>query len=315
MKSNRIRELLDPIRAVHREIRDEVLRACESASVAELTAASADLDGDIIYGIDRVSEERLLELLKDFPPHVLIAEGIAPQANPQAEFRLIVDPIDGTRGLMYQKRPAWILTGVAPDRGEATCLRDIECAVQTEIPLLKQHLCDQLWVIDGEPVMAERFNRITGETIPLTLTPSNAKNLDHGFTSFSRFFPGTGVAMSQIEAQFVERLIEAPADGKSVSFEDQYICNAGQLYELMAGHDRFIADIRPMLDAGRGPSARPYDLCTELIARTLGVEVTGPDGKPLNAPLDTLTPVPWLAYANKALRDLAEPVLLDILQG
>ena len=30
---------------------------------------------------------------------------------------IIVDPIDGTRGLMYQKRSAWILTGVAPNRG------------------------------------------------------------------------------------------------------------------------------------------------------------------------------------------------------
>ena len=61
-----------------------------------------------------------------------------------ARWRVIVDPIDGTRGLMYQKRPAWILTGVAPNRGEATSLADIELAVQTEIPLVKQHLSDQL---------------------------------------------------------------------------------------------------------------------------------------------------------------------------
>ena len=52
-----------------------------------------------------------------------------------ADWRIIVDPIDGTRGLMYQKRSAWILTGVAPNRGPATSLRDIVLAVQTEIPL------------------------------------------------------------------------------------------------------------------------------------------------------------------------------------
>ena len=34
-----------------------------------------------------------------------------------AEIRLIVDPIDGTRGLMYDKRPAWALAGVAPNKG------------------------------------------------------------------------------------------------------------------------------------------------------------------------------------------------------
>ena len=74
----------------------------------------------------------------------------------ECRWRLLVDPIDGTRGLMYQKRPAWILTGVAPNRGAATRLRDIVLAVQTEIPLVKQHLCDQLWAVRGEGVQAQR---------------------------------------------------------------------------------------------------------------------------------------------------------------
>jgi hypothetical protein len=315
MKSNRIHDLVAPIRALHIEMRDAILQACEDATTEELTAASADLEGDIIYGIDRISEETLVEKLADFPEHVLIAEGIAPRENPQATLRIIVDPIDGTRGLMYQKRPAWILTGVAPDNGPETSLQDIELAVQTEIPLLKQHLCDQLWVVKGEPVFAERFNRLTGESTPLNLQPSRAKNFEHGFCSFSRFFPGTGVEMSKIEAAFTDRLIPPPADGRAVSFEDQYICNAGQLYELMAGHDRFIADIRPVIDGGTGPSARPYDLCTELIAHSLGVAVTGPDGKRVNAPLDTTTPVSWIGYANDQLRQLAEPVLMALLRG
>ena len=36
---------------------------------------------------------------------------------------------------MYQKRSAWILTGVAPNRGPETSLQDIVLAMQTEIPL------------------------------------------------------------------------------------------------------------------------------------------------------------------------------------
>jgi hypothetical protein len=295
-------------------MRDSILAACEKNSIEELTTASTDMDGDIIYAIDRISEDVLIAKLADFPPHVLIAEGVQPRTNPDAEIRIIVDPIDGTRGLMYQKRPAWILTGIAPDKGEKTCLQDIELAIQTEIPLLKQHLCDQLWVLRGEPVQARRFNRLTGESSTLPMQASRAKDFEHGFCSFSRFFPGGAVEMSTIEAAFVDRLIPSPADGKAVSFEDQYICNAGQLYELMVGHDRFIADIRPLVDGGRGPSARPYDLCTELIAHSLGVAITGVDGQRVNAPLDTSTPVSWVGYANADIRSLAEPVLLDILR-
>ena len=49
----------------------------------------------------------------------------APRPRPRTRrrWRVIVDPIDGTRGLMYQKRSAWILTGVAPNRGPGTSLR------------------------------------------------------------------------------------------------------------------------------------------------------------------------------------------------
>ena len=79
-------------------------------------------------------------------------------AEEEAAFRILMDPIDGTRGLMYQKRSAWILTGVAPNRGPRTSLRDIELAVQTEIPLLKQHLSDSLWAVAGKGAAAERLS-------------------------------------------------------------------------------------------------------------------------------------------------------------
>jgi hypothetical protein len=41
-------------------------------------------------------------------------------AADQAELRIIVDRIDGTCGLMCQKRPAWILAGVALNHGSLT---------------------------------------------------------------------------------------------------------------------------------------------------------------------------------------------------
>ena len=99
---------------------------------------------------------------------LLVAEGlpggevVVPEGADRktARWVIIVDPIDGTRGLMYQKRPAWILTGVARGPGPCT-LADIELAVQTEIPLVKQHLSDELWAVRGQGASAVRVNRLT----------------------------------------------------------------------------------------------------------------------------------------------------------
>ncbi|HET8781991.1 MAG TPA: inositol monophosphatase family protein, partial [Pyrinomonadaceae bacterium] len=182
-----VRDLLEPIRRIHERVRDAVVSASERTHVDQLAAISDDeSEGDTIYAVDRVSEELLVQLfaeeLAQTAPLVLIAEGIEDgklvlpvgAAESDAVWRVIVDPIDGTRGLMYQKRSAWVLTGVAPNRGAETSLLDIELAVQTEIPLVKQHLCDVLWAIRGEGAQAERFNRLTQQRQPLPLRPSRA---------------------------------------------------------------------------------------------------------------------------------------------
>lgn len=262
-------------------------------------------------------------------PIVLIAEGLSfgkiilPTGADESEavWRIIVDPIDGTRGLMYQKRPAWILTGVAPNHGAETRLRDIVLAVQTEIPLVKQHLCDQLWAVRGEGVSARRLDRTTGRTEPLVLHPSRADTTAHGFASVSRFFPGARDVLAAIDDEVATAVLGPPAEGKASCFEDQYISTGGQLYELMAGHDRYIADLRPLLQGvmhDRGlPNplcCHPYDLCTILIAEELGLAITGPTGAPLDAPLDIEADVAWIGYANAALRRTVEPALIGALR-
>ncbi len=87
----------------------------------------------------------------------------------------------------------------------------------------------------------------------------------------------------------------------------------------MAGHDRFIADLRPLFEQRRagGPAlcCHPYDLCTELIARELGVIVTNAEGGPLDAPLDVASDVSWVGYANAQLRHTVEPVLRQSLRA
>lgn len=324
-------ELLERIRSLHTRIRDAVVQATERTALEALASVVAeDADGDTIYAVDRVSEDLLLEFFaREVAPRwplILIAEGLhggavtLPAGIPeqQALIRVIVDPIDGTRGLMYQKRPAWILTGVAPNNGPATTLADIVLAVQTEIPLIKQHLCDTLWAEAGQGAFATRHNRLSGETYPLPLRPSRAESIAHGFATFSRFFPGTREELSALDEALTRRLLGPPVRGKAACFEDQYISSGGQLYELIVGHDRLVADLRPLAETALtrrglelGICCHPYDLCTELIAREAGAVVTDAYGERLRARLAVEPDVAWVGYANAALQTQVEPVLQD----
>ncbi|HTE16914.1 MAG TPA: inositol monophosphatase [Armatimonadota bacterium] len=330
------RALLGPIRQIHEEIRAAVVQACEAAVHEQsdhLSAVAEEAEGDTIYAVDRVSEERLLTLFeREIAPNaplVLIAEGlpggkvVLPHGSSEEEavWRIIVDPIDGTRGLMYQKRSGWVLTGVAPNRGPETDLQDIVLAVQTEIPLVKQHLSDSAWAIRGEGVGAERFNRLTGERTPLRLRPSNATTIAHGYAGLARFFPGAREELAAMDEEIVIGALGPIRKGKASCFEDQYACTGGQLFELMVGHDRFMADLRPLMEprlAARGVElgicCHPYDLCTELIARELGVVVTDAFGRTVRARLDVEPDVAWAGYANSAIHAQIEPLLQAALE-
>jgi fructose-1,6-bisphosphatase/inositol monophosphatase family enzyme len=325
----RAAELLEPIRRLHERIRDSVVSALERSDLEEMSRVAKDRDGDTLYAVDRVSEKGILDFFSELSlekPVILIAEGldsaVIPDGAPaeEAAFRILMDPIDGTRGLMYQKRSAWILTGVAPNRGAGTTLADIELAVQTEIPLVKQHLSDTLWAVAGEGARAERHDRLKGESRPLSLSPSRARSIEHGFAMISRFFPGVREELAAIDEEIVRGALGPPREGKAQCFEDQYISSGGQLYELLSGHDRFVADLRPLLSpvaATRGfplgICAHPYDLATELIARELGVLVTDERGRRLSCPLDLESNVAWVGYANEAIRAQIEPLLREAL--
>lgn len=320
--------LLPALKRIHEEIRRDVVAACEAQASRELARVEREGEGDTIYAVDRVGEERLVVLIAReiavSTPVVLLAEGLPPagivlpegRAASDASFRILMDPIDGTRGLMYQKRSGWILSAVAPNRGEATRLRDVLVAIQTEIPVLKQHLSDVLWAVRGEGAHAERFDRLSGARRPLRLQRSDATTIAHGFAMLARFFPGARDELAAIDEEIVAAALGPVRPGKAHCFEDQYICTGGQLYELIAGHDRFVADLRPLMEKvlkrrglSLGICCHPYDICTELIAREHGVIVTDAAGRPLDAPLDTTSDVAWAGYANEAIRAQVAPLL------
>ncbi len=311
-----VESLLEPILGLHDSVRDAVVDACARQAPEQLAAQAGDA-GDTIYAIDRVGEDALVRGLAAIAreqPICVIAEGlpaalVLPREARERDcrWRLLVDPLDGTRGLMYQKRSAWILTGVAPNRGPASRLSDIELAVQTEIPVLKQHLTDQLWALRGTGMKARRRNRLSGASESLTLRRSAMGTIAHGFATVVRFFPGARDVLAAIDDEIVQTLVK-PEPRRASCFEDQYASTGGELYELMAGHDRFIADLRPLVSSA-GLCCHPYDLCASLIAREAGVILTNPAGKPLDAPLDVTTDVAWVGYANDGLRRSIEPVL------
>ena len=101
------------------------------SSVEDLAAVVAHQGGDTVFAIDRHVESLILSAVEAWPsrckPLVLVCEGLGEDGVRQIgsgtpRFRLLVDPIDGTRGLMYDKRSAWFIAAVAPDRGPDTTL-------------------------------------------------------------------------------------------------------------------------------------------------------------------------------------------------
>jgi hypothetical protein len=170
-------------------------------------------------------------------------------------------------------------------------------------------------------VAAVRYNRLTQSETPLQLRPSQAQTIAHGFAMISRFFPGARAELAAIDEEIVLGALGPVQPGKAHCFEDQYICSGGQLYELMSGRDRFVADLRPYMEPilkrqnlALGICCHPYDICTELIARELDIIITDGAGQPLNCPLDAHTDVGWVGYANSHIQQQIQPLLQKALR-
>ena len=137
----------------------------------------------------------------------------------------------------------------------------------------------------------------------------------------ARFFHGARDVLAQIEEEIIGKILGHVENGRALCFEDQYLSTGGQIYELISGHDRFIADLRPLLEnvmrergVDSGLCCHPYDLCTELIAREAGVIITDEKGNPVESKLNITENVSWIGYANESIRKEVEPHLVDTLE-
>ncbi|MDP2136257.1 MAG: inositol monophosphatase [Candidatus Didemnitutus sp.] len=330
MNFERARRLLCQLQVAIRE----GVRKSRRQGTTRLSRVAAVTAADTIYVVDRISERVVLAWLEQHWPRTwpveLVMEGIEgeeivtfPRGTPvrQTRWKLILDPIDGTRGLMYDKRSAWSLAGLAPQRGSKTTLADIQVAAMTELPTSKAGAVDQLSAVRGGGVRAVRTDLGTGRQRRFTPRPSRARDVGHGFASFAKFFPEGKAWLAEREEALWLALKVSGAGGGQPIFDDQYLSTGGQLSELLMGHDRFIADLRPMafarlkLKPAAALPCHPYDICTALLAQEAGCIITAPDGKPLCVSLDTTSPVAWVGYANAALARRIGPALRRVLRA
>jgi fructose-1,6-bisphosphatase/inositol monophosphatase family enzyme len=272
----------------------------------DMAAVEGQTAADTIYAIDKVVDDTLIDWFEQHWPGVeVVTEGLDDPVvvGSDPAWTVIVDTIDGTRGLMYDKRPAWCLAGAAPHGGS---LRDVVAAAMTELPTAKQGAADQLSGTRGGGVTAERIDLASGRREALAVRPSSATDLEHGFGCVAKFFVPGKAALAALEADLFERL------GCQDVFDDEYISSGGQLHELITGRDRFVADLRPLAAPG-AHACHPYDMCTALLLEEAGGVVTDPWGEPLDAPLDTTSPIAWAGYANPALAERIGPVLAELV--
>lgn len=316
--------------ALQDHIRDTLVaaRAKSAASFAKIAAVTA---ADTIYQVDKITEEAIFHWFeRHWPaqwPVQLVMEGVedadevtSPRGTPVTKtmFKCILDPIDGTRNLMYDKRSAWALAALAPQRGAKNTLADITVAAMTELSTSKMWRSDQLSAVRGRGVQARAFDLRTRRWAALKPRPSQATDFKHGFASIARFFPEGKALMAAVEEELWDELYGLGSSSSPLVFDDQYIATGGQLYELIIGHDRMLGDLRPLAHAKLGLQSslvcHPYDICTALILQEAGGVVEAPDGKPLRAPLDTTSAIAWMGYANPKLAKTVRPVLKRLLK-
>jgi hypothetical protein len=315
-------------------IRDTVVSARATARADELAEIAAVTAADTIYRVDKISEATIFAWFAQHWPRTMpvevVMEGLEehgpltfPEATPvaQTQWKCILDPIDGTRNIMYDKRPAWALGAIAPQLGPATHLGDIVVAAMTELPTSKQARADQISGVRGcgaSGIVAEGFDLASRTRCAIALRPSRATDLRHSFATLSRFFPEGKALTAQIEEELWDRLHGLGRSASPLVFEDQYATTGGQIYELLAGHDRMVGDIRPLVLPKLGFNialcCHPYDICTSMLLQEAGGVVETPEGRALTVLLDTTSPVAWLGFANAELAALVRPHLHAILR-
>lgn len=310
---------------LHDRIRSAVREQLATSTAADLSSEKHERAGDVSYGIDVPAEKIVREVASGAPePILVVAEGIGAKVFPKGARRaaarvcLIVDPVDGSRELMYQKRSAFILSGLARLRDRVPNLADVDFGLVTELPVSTQSRGVQAWAVRREGAYEQLWD--LDSTRPLgaerRMIASREASIRGGYATFVHYFPGTHAQMGALADEVLAGVLGPVQPGKAGAFEDTYISSGGQLYLLAAGKYRFVVDARPLLSPELRPlSAHPYDLAgPALLAEESGAIVTNLDGDPLRYPLNTSTDCGYVGYANPSIREEVSPHLVPALR-
>lgn len=305
-----------------RDLRDRARRAAVRAGASRPEEVGAS---DLQYGVDVATEEGLIDAVRahlgPWLPLRLFSEGLDPEGVVVGEGvpvrRLVVDPIDGTRGLMHDKRSAWALLGVAPDADPR--LRTLEAAAMVEIPTRLGGAGEVLSATrgDGWTGSVDVMPGVSGITEPFMRRAADGLSFEHGFVTVARFFPGISRRLDAFATALMREFEARGWAPAGTVFEDQYISNGGQMAALVTGRDRLVVDLRALLgDPGRPiRSGHAYDLLGLLVAEEAGVVITDCSGAELDAPLSMVAPVPWIGYAHRPMRDACAPIVAAVLES
>lgn len=328
----RCAELCDAVRAAARAA------LCEDG-LEQRTRAVRSGAGDVTYGLDerceaaveawfeRTARERPLSLLTEDTGWRHRGPGPRGALGPARELdgfdhggaRLALDPVDGTRGLMFDLRSAWTVVSLAgPGRGTPR-LEDLEHGALWELPDSRAARFRILSAVRGGACRLEERELAGGAVRATELSVDGDARCERGFFPFFRYEPAWRPELARLEAEFFARLERHEGAALRHVFDDQYICNAGQLALLGLGTYRMIADLRAWLAARSGArttTSKPYDVAGAiLVARAAGCVVEAPEGGDLSFELDTHTPVSFVGWANPATARRLAPHLRAVLAG
>ena len=319
----RVEDLCDRLRDATRRTLEEARSPAGRDALARPVSRGA---GDVTFGLDLPSEvvctEWLHEVAREAPLSLLTEDAGWRHRGPRGELttfdhggpRIAIDPIDGTRNLMADLRPAWTLAAVAAPGPELPWLRDVVLGFASELPNLGAGRWRRVRAEKGAG--CELLTGRCGDSAIVSRDPLHVDDdtrCDHGYFPFFRYERTQARALAAIEAEFHERLAEnEDADTRSL-YDDQYISNGGQLVLLTLGTYRFVADLRAWLAERTGiqtTTSKPYDSAgAVLCAREAGAVVEDTAGAELDYPLDATTPVSFVGFVNRGTRERLRPHL------
>lgn len=252
--------------------------------------------GDDVFGVDDRADRALIHALDERCgrrwPGTLVCEGYdlpVPVGGGDGPWRYLADPVDGSRPWVWGKRSAWCLLGAGR---EATSIADFEVGACVELPTPRAAVATTAWAVRGGGVRAvDDALGPGGGAVEVELRPLLGAALDHRFVTVLRYAVGTKAVLGEWEDRVLAGLH---------TYEDPYLSTGGLLLEVAAGRQAAALDPRPLVVPG-SMASHPYDLAGWVVAAEAGAVVESLPPGPLDAPVDTSTPVAWAAYANESV--------------